>query len=112
MNIWDGIRIPGADIASRQMMIRERPMHETEIEIVGAQITKGLLACGHDVGFAVFVIPQLGCDPQVLPPNPGIGNRLQRTADEALVPIDRGAVRVPGAPNPPRNVLHRRLWGT
>jgi hypothetical protein len=95
MNIWNGIRIPGADIASRRMMIRERPMHEIQIEIVEAQITKGLLACGDDVVFAVFVVPQLGRDPQVLPPNPGIGNRLQRFADVLFVPIDRGAVKVP-----------------
>jgi hypothetical protein len=95
MNIWDGMRIPGTDIASWRMMVRERPMYEIEIEIVETQITKGLLACGDDVALTVFVVPQLGCDPQVVLPNPGIENRLQRLADEVLVPIDRGAVEMP-----------------
>ena len=43
------------------------PVDEVEIQVVEAQVRKGLLAGGFHVVRMVTVVPQLACDEQVLP---------------------------------------------
>ena len=94
VDIGFGIRAAGIDGATRGMEIGERPVDEIEVEIVQLQIVEGLAEGGDDVFFGVFVIPELGSDPEFLAFDAAVDDGGQGGADEVFVGINGSTVEM------------------
>ena len=97
MNVGLGVRAARADVATRRMVIGERPMHEEHVEIIETQVGERLAARGDHVLFSVLVVPYLRGDPELLALDPAPDDRFERGADGVLVSVHRRAIEVPVA---------------
>ena len=66
MNVRFGVRAPRGDVTFRRMIVRKRPMDQVEIEIVKLEVGERFLERRNHVLLIMFVIPQLGGDPDLL----------------------------------------------
>ena len=70
-------------------------MHHVEVEVIELEISERLLAGGDNVVFAVFVVPELGGDPELLAAQPAAKELPEDAPDPVFVAIHRCAVEVP-----------------
>src|ERR1035438_785338 len=92
-----GVRASRSHITVWRMEVRKGPMDQVQIEVLQAKVCERLAARGNYIVLAVFVVPQLRGDPEILPPDASPQDGLQRPAHFSFVSIDRSAIEVPVA---------------
>ena len=96
VDVGPGVGRCASHVAAGRMKVRERPVHQIEIQVVEPQVGERLAAGGDHIGFGVLVVPQLRGDPEFLALTPP--RRISRaTADLGLVAVDRRAIEMPVA---------------
>jgi hypothetical protein len=48
------------------MEVRKWPVHQEKVEIFKPEVRERLTAGGHDIVFAVLIVPEFGSDPELL----------------------------------------------
>lgn len=106
MDIARGIAMALGYVGTSRMMIRERPVHQVQIEIVELEIPQALFTRCFDL--VVHVVPHLRGDPQLVSVDASRFRRRQARADQVLVAIDRSTIEV--AVSPCASVDDRRRY--
>jgi hypothetical protein len=94
VDVRDGMWIASIDVASRRMMIGKRPMDQVEVKVFDLQVSKGFLTRRDDVVFAVFVVPELRRDPNLLATEFAQEEVLEYFTDLLLVAVNGCAIKV------------------
>src|SRR5579864_3405625 len=93
-------------ITSGWMEIRKWPMHQVEIQITESQVRERFSTrCDHII-FAVFVVPQLRGDPELLAWNMFSHHLLQRVSNLVFITVHGRTIEVP-IPNLRRSFYRR-----